>query len=359
MGPGRTLGLRGLQAALASALVAVPLAIPVTVHDLPPPIAVRVDASTRYVPPGTTYGQVIGDFGLHATDGRLLSVSGRVLRHGAYPGRIELNGRRAARSTTLAEGDAVRVVNGTDHTEAIATTSEAVSGGEVADPEFTLGTTPGNQIVHRGELSGELVSTEFEPTGPTEVPNAVALTFDDGPSTLYTEKVLHVLGRFGVRATFFVIGEQADQHPELVQEELAAGMAVGNHTWDHPDSPPFRDLPRPRMVEEMRRTSESLQGNVALTPVVFRPPGGAYSDLVVQVAREQGMRVVLWSVDPEDWRSAARARDIARTVLDNVHAGSIVLMHDGGGFQDATVKALPRIIKGIQKRGLDFVTLSA
>jgi peptidoglycan/xylan/chitin deacetylase (PgdA/CDA1 family) len=106
----------------------------------------------------------------------------------------------------------------------------------------------------------------------------------------------------------------------------------------------------------MTLTTAALQES-GVDPYVFRPPGGTYGDTELSVAASLGMRVVLWSVDPEDWRNDIKAKQIVDNVLGHVRAGSIVIMHDGGGFQDATVKALPKIIKGIRAMGLSLIPL--
>src|SRR6266511_522323 len=195
-------------------------------------------------------------------------------------------------------------------------------------------------------------------TGPETTPNAVALTFDDGPRPLYTPQILNILERFHVKATFFTIGFQVEEHPDLIQAEVDAGMVVGNHSWDHPASPAFRDLPLNRMRSEMLKASKAIEDAEGGTPFAFRPPGGSFDAHEVAVASSLGMRIVYWSVDPEDWRNDAKANEIVDNVLSHVHPGYIVIMHDGGGYQDATVKALPKIIRGIRAMGLGFATLT-
>ena len=351
----RTLGR--MQAIVVVVAVAIPLVTAERARDLPPPIGVTVHHAVAYVEPGTTFGDVVRRFHLRARSGSFLSVTGEVIRSGAYPGRILLDGKEAADDQRLAEGDVVKVVNGADRTEPterdVVPLPEPVQG----NPQFTLGTTPGEQIELRGKVSGEVVSSTFHATGPTDTPNAVALTFDDGPSPLYTPRILSILQHFHVQATFFGIGFEIAAHPELIQQEEAAGMTVGNHSWDHPTNPPFRDLPPTRMRAEMSKVVTVLQ-TVGVTPFLFRPPGGTYSEALIGMADSMGMRVVLWSVDPQDWRNDITPKEIVSNVLGNVHAGSIVILHDGGGFQDATVAALPKIIKGIRKMGLGLVPLT-
>lgn len=336
--------------------VAIPLVTAERARDLAPPIGVQVGHRVRYVPPDTTFGGVVRTFHLHAHTGALLDVEGIVLDPARFPGEILLNGSTALDSTRLSDGDVVRVVSRPDRTEETERTIIPVPAGEQGNPQFYLGTTPGEQIVVTGKISGKLVSTTFHATGPTATPNAVALTFDDGPNPVFTPQILAILQRFGVQATFFCIGFEVRDHPEVVQQEVAAGMTIGNHSWDHPQSPPFRDLSPERTRSEMQQATDELH-TLGVDPFVFRPPGGTFDDEEIAIAGELGLRLVLWSVDPEDWRADATPKRIAKNVLHHVHAGSIVIMHDGGGNQSATVKALPKIIKGIQRMGLGFEPL--
>jgi peptidoglycan/xylan/chitin deacetylase (PgdA/CDA1 family) len=336
--------------------LAFPLVTAERTFDLVPPIGVLVRGHDEFVPPGTTFGQAVRRFGLHARDGALLDVEGEVLDAAKFPGALLLNGGPAQPGDVLHEHDTIKVVHGEDRTETKVRTVEEVPGGMVSNPQFMLGTTPGEQIVVKGRVSGKIVSTTFHATGPSQVPDAVALTFDDGPSPRYTPEILSILQERGVQATFFTIGFEAHDYSYLIEAERDAGMTIGNHTWDHPEVPPFRDLPEERIRDEMERTTEALHES-GVDPYLFRPPGGTYGDTELAIAAELGMRVVLWSVDPEDWRNDVKAKQIVKNVLSNVHAGSIVLMHDGGGFQDATVKALPKIIDGIRAMGLHLVPL--
>ena len=178
----------------------------------------------------------------------------------------------------------------------------------------------------------------------------MALTFDDGPSPTYTPQILGLLRRDHVPATFFVIGELAERYPDLVRAEIRSGMSVGNHSWDHPESPPFVDLAPARVRSEISRTNAEL-ARLGDRAHLFRPPGGSFDPSLVAVAQAESVRVVLWDVDPRDWAPGATARKIARAVLENVKPGAIVELHDGGGDRSATVAALPKIIRGIRRMG--------
>jgi peptidoglycan/xylan/chitin deacetylase (PgdA/CDA1 family) len=340
----------------AAAMVglAVPWLLAATADDPPAPIRITVGSRPQYVLSGTTLGQLAAAHDLHPRAGALVSVLGRPLESGRYPGRIELGGRAAASSTVLVGGNRVSVVDGPDHTEAVRTVLTPSPRGEPPSPEYQLGRAPGTVVQVVGRISGEIASTGFRPTGRVRTPHAVALTFDDGPWPGSTHAILRILKRKHVPATFFLIGRQVRPEAHLVHEELANGMQVEDHSWDHPLVPPLSHLTRDHIRDEISFTA-TVEQSLGTHPTLFRPPGGSWSDDVVRLAREQGMRVVLWSVDPRDWAPGATPKRILQNVLSNVHAGSIVLLHDGGGDRSATVRALPKIIDGIRKRGLRLV----
>jgi peptidoglycan/xylan/chitin deacetylase (PgdA/CDA1 family) len=319
----------------------------------PETMTVFVGVEPRSVPRGATLADAVERFALRPRAGDLVDVRGAVLRREAFPGRVLLEGSRAPGPTKLVKGDRIQVVNGRDRREPLQHTLVRVPGGQPGNPQFTLARTPGEQDVVRGRVSHELFSATFRPTGSARVPRAVALTFDDGPSE-YTARILAILRRFHVPATFFVVGNEVERRPNLVRRELAAGMDVGNHSYSHPYRPPFDRQPHPRILREIAR------GRAVLTPLghdptLFRPPGGTYSDYVLEATGAVGERVVLWSVDPTDWEPGLTWKQVARNVLGAVHPGSIVIMHDGGGDRTATVRALPKIIRGLRKKGLRLV----
>jgi peptidoglycan/xylan/chitin deacetylase (PgdA/CDA1 family) len=189
------------------------------------------------------------------------------------------------------------------------------------------------------------------------LPGTVALTFDDGPQPRHTEAVLDQLERAGAQATFFVVGELAARHPDLVRRAHAAGMSVGNHTWDHGRSAPFHTLPIPDVRDQIDRTNQVLRG-LGIAPRLFRAAGRKRQrPEVVQVAAELGLRTVAWTVDPADWRADATPDGIAAEVLRDAASGAVVLLHDGGGDRSATAAALPAIVAGLRGAGLEPVPL--
>jgi peptidoglycan/xylan/chitin deacetylase (PgdA/CDA1 family) len=321
-------------------------------------ITISVEDRLHLVPLGTTLGQFLQRARLRAPAGNLLDIHGDVLRADFYPGRILLNHGPVPSSTPLRPGDEIELISGSDRPEPVTRRLVPVHEGEAPNPQFSLARVPGVQVVVSGAISGKIRSVSFRPAGSKSVPRAVALTFDDGPSPTYTRKILSILHRLHVPATFFVIGLRARQYPRLVREEIGAGMVVGNHSWDHPNSPPFAKLGAARIRSEIRRADQCLR-SIGTTPALFRPPGGSFSPEVIGAAQEMDEQVVLWDVDPRDWAPGRTWRQIVRSVLQEVHPGAIVDLHDGGGDRSATVKALPHIIKGIQHRHLRLVSIDA
>ena len=323
----------------------------------PPPVSVTVDGAAHSIDPGTTFGELIQDLDLHADSGRLLSVTGRVLEPRHDPGRILLNGVQDPRSTALRTGDAVTVVDGTDSTEGTKRTVNDLPGLHPAVPQRSLATYPMKEIDVIGRLSGEIKSTALHRTGPGKVPDRVALTFDDGPWPVQTRQVLKVLHRYHAKATFFMIGNLVERYPNIAQDVHKAGMPIGDHSWSHPLDPTFADLPAHRLSTEIVQTADQLHTTTGVQPYLFRPPGGSYDNDVLAEARTDGMRTVTWSIDPSDYLASKTKKELATYILHRVRPGSIVLMHDGGGDQHATIAALPLIIKGIRKMGLELTTI--
>ncbi|HVS28771.1 MAG TPA: polysaccharide deacetylase family protein [Solirubrobacteraceae bacterium] len=180
----------------------------------------------------------------------------------------------------------------------------------------------------------------------------VALTFDDGPSQ-YTDGFLKVLARFHAHATFFVIGNQVPGREPALQHTLAAGNAIGNHTFTHPN---LAALKRKDVRAELLPTTRQIRRATGFRPCVFRPPFGAKNRTVISQARRLGMLTVIWSVDTRDYTRPGTSAIVQR-VLSGVRPGGIVLMHDGGGDRSQTLAALPTILRRLKARGYRTVTL--
>jgi peptidoglycan-N-acetylglucosamine deacetylase len=180
----------------------------------------------------------------------------------------------------------------------------------------------------------------------------VALTFDDGPGP-DTPSVLHVLERLHVPATFFVVGQQVPTFPGAVRTERSGGFAIEDHTENHAWLILLGAAGQHAQIQDAAARLARL--GVAY-PRMLRPPYGAFNATTVKTLARMRMLMILWSVDPGDWRRPG-VRAIVSNVLRNARSGSIVLMHDGGGDRSQTVKALPAIIAGLRRRGYRLVTV--
>jgi peptidoglycan/xylan/chitin deacetylase (PgdA/CDA1 family) len=181
----------------------------------------------------------------------------------------------------------------------------------------------------------------------------VYLTFDDGPNPPFTQGMLETLARYGAKATFFEVGQQVKAFPAVVREVASAGHYVANHTFDHHT---LEGISRQNFVQEAQETRGLIldaAGSVfGLDHDVryLRPPYGATDANTREFAAALGYTLVLWDVDPQDWRRPGTAQ-IASHVLSHVHPGAIVLMHDGGGPRDQSVAALDTILREIAAGG--------
>ncbi|RAJ65653.1 peptidoglycan/xylan/chitin deacetylase (PgdA/CDA1 family) [Streptomyces sp. Amel2xB2] len=172
----------------------------------------------------------------------------------------------------------------------------------------------------------------------------IALTFDDGPDPLWTPKVLEVLRRWRVQATFCVIGREAAAHAHLLNAIADGGHAIANHSWSHP----LLTRMRPAQVhEQLARTCDVVDEAVGSPPVLARAPFGEWNDRTLEISASLGMSPLGWSVDTSDWEEPG-TRKITATVLRHTSPGAVLLSHDGGGNRSQTVAALrdylPRLL---------------
>ncbi len=172
---------------------------------------------------------------------------------------------------------------------------------------------------------------------------------DDGPAP-GTAKVLDLLKRRHVRATFFVVGERAVQHPALLRRMVREGHVVGSHSWNHPE---FLGMSAKRLRRQLVRADRAIRGATGHHPRLMRPPFGEVTPQVRTACGALGEAVVLWNVDPRDWKDR-EADTVVKRVLKHARRGSIILTHDS---LKSTRNAYPRIIDGLRKRGFTLVTV--
>lgn len=183
-------------------------------------------------------------------------------------------------------------------------------------------------------------------------PKTVYLTFDDGPDGLNDPRLLRILKRNHVPATFFLLGSAVAADPGAPTRLWLAGHAVGNHTYSHTD---LTTLGLPAIEHEMASTQRLLGG---VGGACVRPPYGAVNPLVYAAANSLGLRTVLWNVDPEDW-AHQDSQYLVNHILTHVRDHSTVLMHDGGGPRSATLTAVKQLIPQLRARGYEFRTVPA
>ena len=182
----------------------------------------------------------------------------------------------------------------------------------------------------------------------------IALTFDDGPHSSYTADILALLREYQIKATFFVIGQNADRHPELLCQEVKEGHEIGNHTYSHPK---LKEQNAESFSIELEKAQTAIKRISGVDALLFRPPEGFCEGVISTVAKEKGYQMVLWSVDTEDWRGRS-ADAIEDSIMDHVKDGSIILCHDYVVGQSHTAEALRRVIPQLLEAGYEFVTVS-
>ena len=185
----------------------------------------------------------------------------------------------------------------------------------------------------------------------------VALTFDDGPDPATTPLVLDILRQKQVRATFFVVGKRAEQHPELVRRALAEGHLVENHTWSHPLL--FCFLTPGRLRAEIEKCAETLRRIGGRRPRYFRSPVGLRHALLRPYLRRAGLEYISWKIKSCDTLNV-KSGTLAGRILNKTMPGDIVLLHDHrAGGVDVLLGVLPRIIDELRARGFEFVRVDS
>jgi len=247
---------------------------------------------------------------------------------------------------------AVAAAAGLVHTSDDAAPASRPSGGRLAwlAPVIALALTAG-LLAWTGANDPQL--TWFGPVvsrGPS-TGNRVAITFDDGPNDTATLAVRDILDRYGVKATFFLVGKALDADPTTARALLADGMLLGGHSYHH-DYWRWLDPHYP----ELQRTIDAFQRNLGVCPHLYRPPHGQRTPFMSLLLRNQDMVSVTWDVSAGDWATDDAAL-VAERVLHDVQPGSIILLHDGldgnvGADRSVIVRALPMILDGLRDRGL-------
>ncbi len=332
-------------------------------------VPIEIDGRRVMVGVGDSVAEVIQERPHAGRPGDLLAASDRrVVAAGGGGGvRVRVNGRPADASVRVRPGDRLGTSRGPDMVEPTAEETRAIpipTQVEGAGAMVSLA-APGSAGVARvtvGTVSGDVVASEtVVPAMPMVLRRTngggrkvVALTFDDGPWPGQTAKVLDILKAEKVPATFFTVGLRVKREPGLAKRIVAEGHAIGNHTYHHMD---VSGLEPDVLRREIKGESDMVRWTTGVTPTWFRPPMGKIDGPAYAAIKAAGLKPVLWTVDPQDWRKGAEAGRIAKSVIAAAKPGSVILLHDGGGDRAQTIKALPWIIHELKKKGYEFVLL--
>ena len=182
----------------------------------------------------------------------------------------------------------------------------------------------------------------------------IALTFDDGPHPRLTPKILDILKKYNVRATFFIVGKNAELYPHLVERILAEGHEIGNHTYSHGkvSSSNFGQMKR-----EIEACESAIYEIADYKTKLLRPPEGFLDNKIRDISKQMDYNIILWNIDTLDWAHKSPA-EICQNVSDNISQGSIILMHDYIGYHSPTPEALALFIPILLERGYQFAVVS-
>lgn len=189
----------------------------------------------------------------------------------------------------------------------------------------------------------------------------VALTFDDGPSPVWTPQILDELKKAQVKATFFMLGNHVEKYPEVARRVVAEGHEIGNHTYDHHVLLYYKVDELEKELNEAESVIKTVTGK---NTKYFRPPKAWLTAEEKRKVKEMGYEIILWSLNSKDWVTF-HDKQITSYILRHIHPGDIILFHDSGGVFTAeggsrkqTVKTIPRLVRKLKEKGYRFVTIS-
>lgn len=254
----------------------------------------------------------------------------------------------------------IRSQSGQERTIAVENVEAPSPGTSSPGTPRPLTTPPENYVSEPAEeVPREGVSGSGEPAAPRMAYNSVrtrhsvlAISFDDGPHPELTPKLLDILKARGVRATFYVIGRNVQAYPEIARRIVAEGHEIANHTWSHPS---LSKIGAAKVGQEIRRTTETIKEVTGVTPTTMRPPYGATNAAINRRMNEEfGLRVAMWSVDPQDWKYR-NAQRVSNHLTTQAKAGDILLAHD---IHASTIAAMPSALDALLAKGFRFVTVA-
>ena len=366
-------------------------------------VACEVNGTQRDVPVSSTAADLIKKGYANPSAGNLVSISddanpAEILQQGGGdPYKLIVNGQEVdPASYRVKEGDKLEFQNGADVVEE-STKQETRTqpagvqfrkpDGTLIDPNdatsqgiylSTIGCVAqwgkeGVETVETGNVSGRVINhgvtqeaqdliiaaAHINPQGEKPM---LSLTFDDGPADPYTAQYLDILAQYGIKATFFNLGDNAKEYPELCKRCVDEGHQMASHTNAHMNLP---QLPVDQMKNEVSTAYDSIEAASGVRPAVMRPPYGEYYCKNFLQTLGEMTYSAYWTVDSEDWRVAGQGQAGADAIVANCtkganatnYNGAVILMHDGGGDRSCDVMALPTIIETFLNLGYQFVTM--
>ena len=184
--------------------------------------------------------------------------------------------------------------------------------------------------------------------------NRVYLTFDDGPDPESTPQILDILRENQAMASFFLIGEKAEKHPELVKDILAQGHTIGQHGYKHLNA--WRHT-SPTILQDLDAANRTIQDITGALPTMFRPPFGRIRPSMLRWARERNQKIILWDVMPAEYRRNTTSEAVSASVLRLTRSGSIIALHEGAHLCDTVLHALCVVLPALASRGFSFDAL--
>lgn len=340
-------------------------------------VDIKLNGEDFSVRVNSTCEQVISAAELSPKAGNLVSVSGKDLEDGAgYAFTATLGGNELspedAEAYRVAAGDELEIADGGDRMEdydvQVVQESPQLEMGGDAWGNITYVSQwpkPGSYEMRTGKRSGETARGDtLEETqnaiitvhqiAPDDGRKLVALTFDDGPAEKYTETYLDILDKYNIHATFYNLGQNIEEYPDIAKKVVDQGSEIQSHTYQHAQ---LTTLDASALQNEFSKTFQGIKDNAGIDTTAFRPPYGAFNENSWLKSGGLASVSVLWNQDSLDWKRPG-ADAIVQNSLKGITSGSIILMHDGGGNRDQDVEALPTIIETLQGEGYEFVTVT-
>ncbi|MDO4399765.1 MAG: polysaccharide deacetylase family protein [Coriobacteriia bacterium] len=330
---------------------------------------------------GTTYQGLLDSGELDAAPGNLVAVDDEVLQEGGgKQPTVYLNGEPVDLNSRISDQGDITAENGEDEIEPYSATQEITPITTQLDQannfNFYNGvlhvvTDPGQEGItetRTGETTGRTATVKVQDMKPRHIENLeasipsgkklVALTFDDGPNPAEggTQEILDVLAKYNVKATFFMLGSQAEEFPDMARKVANAGHQVATHSYSHDEKHYLNQTTEEDVIYQIGTARKVVGEATGTDPAYIRPPGGNIDAKAIMAADTLADGYIGWSIDTLDY-TLPGSDSIARTVLSEVEPGSVVLMHDGGGDRSQTAAALDEAIPKLQEEGYTLVTI--